>query len=1116
MMPPRLAAFLLAGIALFASLPSAARPGDLDPSFGTGGVAAPPAFAADEAVEGVTGTAERWVVGTVVRRGAAHLFVAKLTAAGALDTTFGTGGKAMLPWDYSSLGYAIARQADGKLVVAGRMSHFSGTKMLVARFNADGTLDTSFGTNGATTVNPFGFSEAYALAIAADGSITVAGYASGSNPDMVVFRVTSSGALDPTFGTGGVKTIDFRGGFDMARAVHLVADGKVVVTGIGSQSSAGTNFDFAAVRLNADGSVDKTFGPAGQDGLALYDLSGAYDGGQVSVATGGGFVIGGVSQQPGQTRYEMSVLRITADGARDPLFGANGVAFVGGTASYFTRGLAVQADGKVVVCSTGRPTYARLTASGALDGTFGAGGIQAETDTALIDCGAIQANADGTLSSFGSRIVTASVFARDLAMVRYTSAGARDAAFGGGTGIVTLNLFSMNLDPRALALAPSGGILVAGMLHDTHDADAAVMRFTPSGQMDGYGSSNASSVPSGASFDLANAVVALPDGSAVIAGRHGLPATTSFLLAKFDPSGNLATANFGNTGRTIHTMGTGFAEALALARQPDGKFVSAGYAVVGPGNIDFALARYSENGHLDASFGTGGVVITPFGALNDVAQAVAVQPDGRIVAAGYTRVGSLFDIAVARYNADGSLDATFGTGGKAVIPASASNDQGAAIALTRDGKILVAGVILDGANENIAVVRLTATGALDTTFATGGIASIDIAGGTDRGWGIALQRNGKILVAGQGFDGAAVGFAAVRLNDDGTRDASFGANGVRTIDITGSFDLARAVAVQPDGGIVLAGIAGVNAAAVRLLGDPRKVTQADANDDGRDDLYWRDGGTGLAWWQMDGATVGSTAFQVVGAEWQLVDTGDFNGDRKADLVWRNTNDGSVYVWMLDGTTVVSAESPGAVGLEWALAGAADLDGDGRADLVFRNATTGQVYAWLMSGGTILGQGPIANPGPEWQIIDLADFDGDGKADILWRRTTDGLVYTWWMDGLAIRFAFSIASLDPALWQLVAAGDFNADGIADLLWRSTAGDTWVWLLDGAGGVTAGGLGNPGGAWSIRAVGDFDGDGRDDLLWRHTDGTTYLWKLKGASIASSTPVASPGGTWQVVAP
>jgi hypothetical protein len=75
---------------------------------------------------------------------------------------------------------------------------------------------------------------------------------------------------------------------------------------------------------------------------------------------------------------------------------------------------------------------------------------------------------------------------------------------------------------------------------------------------------------------------------------------------------------------------------------------------------------------------------------------------------------------------------------------------------------------------------------------------------------------------------------------------------------------------------------------------------------------------------------------------------------------------------------------------------------------------------------------------------------------------------------------------------------------------------VWLYDELGNVTAGGLGNPGGAWSIRAVGDFDGDGRDDLLWRHTDGSGYLWTLKGASVKSALPVANPGGTWQIMAP
>jgi uncharacterized delta-60 repeat protein len=1114
MQTTRLAAGALAGLAIAFSAAVTARPGDLDPSFGTGGVYAPAPYQANEFVAAGTGTAERWVTGSVSRGGASHLFVAKLTAAGAPDATFGNGGKAMLRWDYASSGAAIARQADGKIVVAGAAWVGGNTRMLVTRFNADGTLDTGFGTNGVTTVNPFGYSTATALSIAGDGKILVAGYATLSSSDMVVFRVTTAGALDATFGTGGVKVLDFRGGSDFAAGVQALGDGKTLVAGTAAQSSANANFDFAVARLNADGSVDTNFGYLGHNGLVLYDVGGAYDSAAELGFHGASPVLLGSSTRAGETKSEISVLKLMAGGLPDPAFGTSGVAFVTAPASLYAARMAVHADGKVVVVSTNR-LFARLTAAGALDAAFGTAGFQQETEPSLLSFATLIPAGDGTVTTFASRYFYAPQYTTDVAMVRYTASGSRDGGFG-TNGIASANLFTLSLDARAVALGPTGKVHVAGILSDAHDIDAAVARLTPGGAVDAFGAAGVAAVSLGATDEVANALVVLGDGSVVLAGRSVNGGTGSFLLAKFNDNGQNVGV-FGNVGKTIHTLGIGYAEAFALAQQPgDGKFVSAGYAVVGAGNNDFALARYDANGYLDPTFGTDGVVITPFGALSDVAQAVAIQPDGRIVAAGYTRIGSLFDIAVARYNADGTLDATFGTGGKAVIPASASNDQGAAIALTRDGRILVAGFALAGANENIAVVRLTAAGALDTTFGTNGVATVDIAGGADRAWGMALQRNGKILLAGQGHDGAGIAFVAVRLHDDGARDASFGTNGVRTIDVGPSGDFGRAVAVQPDGRIVVAGTAGTHYAVVRLLGDPRKVTQADANDDGRDDLYWRDGGTGLAWWQMDGAAVGASAFQVVGAEWSLVDTGDFNGDRKADLVWRNANDGSVYVWMLDGTTVVSAESPGAVGLEWALAGAADLDGDGRSDLVFRHSTTGQVYAWLMSGGTILSQGPIANPGPEWQIVDLADFDGDGKADILWRRTTDGLVYTWWMDGLSIHFAFSIASLDPALWQLVAAGDLNADGIADLVWRSTAGDTWVWLLDGFGGVTAGGLGNPGGAWSIRAVGDFDGDGRDDLLWRHTDGTTYLWKLKGASIVSSMPVANPGGTWQVVAP
>jgi uncharacterized delta-60 repeat protein len=1092
-----------------------ARPGDLDPSFGTGGIARPAAPEADENVSDAIGTSSRWITGTVSRAGAFHLYVAKLAADGTLDPTFGTAGKSMLRWDYESIGNAIRQQADGKLVVAGSVRSNATSLMLVVRFNADGTLDTSFGTNGTFTVSPPpGYSDATALAIAPDGRIVVAGSTTFIQTDMVVLRLTAAGALDPTFGTGGVKIIDFRGGLDAASGVAVLASGKILVTGTGAQSATNANLDFAAARLNADGSVDTTFGPAGQNGLALYDVGGAYDSAGAMALSGSAIVIGGTSLRTGQAAYELSALRLTADGARDAGFGVNGAAFAAGSSSLSMRRMAVQADGKVVLTSVGRPTIARFTTAGVLDTTMGVGGIATDTDPLIFDGGAVIANADGTFSFFGNRTVSSGTFRRNLAVMRYTANGARDVTFGTG-GVVATNLFTLSWDSRAVAIGPTGKVYVAGLLYDTHDADAAVTRLTAQGELDPNGFFPGV-VPFGASDDIANAMVVLADGSVVIAGRKDLQGTRSFLLAKLTTNGQLDTANFGNIGRTVHTMGIGFAEAFALVQQTDGKFVSAGYALMGSGNTDFALARYDQNGYLDSTFGTAGVVITPFGALNDAAQAVAIQPDGKIVAAGYTRVGSLFDIAIARYNANGSLDATFGSGGKLVIAASASNDQGTAIAITREGKILVAGYLLNGSNQNIGVVRVNANGTLDTTFAINGIASVDVAGGADIGWGMALQRNGKILIAGQGFDGAANAFVAVRLNDNGTRDASFGTNGVQVIDASPTSDFGRAVAVQPDGRIVIAGTAGTNLAVVRLMGDPKKVTQADANNDGREDLYWRDAAGGLSWWLMNGAVASNTNYQTLGVEWQLVDTGDFNGDGKADLVWRNLNDGTVYVWLLDGHTILSTVSPGAPPLDFVLVGAADLDGDGKSDLVFRSTSTGLAYGWLMNGGAIVGQGPIGNPGTDWKIVDLADFDGDGKADILWQRTTDGVVYTWWMNGLSIRFSFWIAQLDPALWTLVSSGDFNADGTADLLWRSTAGDTWVWLMDGMGGVTAASIGNPGGAWSIKAVGDLDGDGRDDLVWRHTDGTIYYWKMNGTSVTSYTPITNPGGSWQIMAP
>ncbi|HQY47541.1 MAG TPA: FG-GAP-like repeat-containing protein, partial [Usitatibacteraceae bacterium] len=296
------------------------------------------------------------------------------------------------------------------------------------------------------------------------------------------------------------------------------------------------------------------------------------------------------------------------------------------------------------------------------------------------------------------------------------------------------------------------------------------------------------------------------------------------------------------------------------------------------------------------------------------------------------------------------------------------------------------------------------------------------------------------------------------------------------------------------------------------------AVRGDADDDRKADLFWRTvaPGTGLSWWTMNGSAATAANYHDVDPAWQVADVGDLDGDGKADLVWRRASDGATYLWLLDGFVFKGFADLGVLDpAAWTLVGTGDLNGDGKDDVIWRGAD-GTVYAWLMNGGVIASQGVISNPGTVWVIADLADMDGDGKADIVFRNATDGGIYVYFMNGLAIASGGYVGAVDPAIWTLVGAADFNGDGKADFLWRHTSGDTWVWLMDGASFVSAGGIGNPGTSWIVRSMGDFDGDGKSDLVWRHTDGTTYLWRMNGLTVSAFEPIANPGGTWEVVAP
>jgi uncharacterized delta-60 repeat protein/uncharacterized repeat protein (TIGR01451 family) len=285
-------------------------------------------------------------------------------------------------------------------------------------------------------------------------------------------------------------------------------------------------------------------------------------------------------------------------------------------------------------------------------------------------------------------------------------------------------------------------------------------------------------------------------------------AAMGFVLQAAAPAlaapGDLDTT-FGTGGKVTTPIGSGHEQGRGVAIQPDGKIVLAGYSV--GSTFDFALARYTTTGALDSTFGTGGKVTTPIGAGEDVAQAVAIQADGKIVAAGYSNIGSTLDFAVVRYTTTGALDSTFGTGGKVTTPIGSSIDVASAVVIQADGKIVAAGYSRSAStNDDFALVRYTTTGALDSTFGTGGKVTTQVAAtnNQDAADGVAIQSDGKIVAAGWAI-GSSIDFALARYTITGALDSTFGTGGKVITPVGSSFDYGRAVAIQGDGKIVVAG-----------------------------------------------------------------------------------------------------------------------------------------------------------------------------------------------------------------------------------------------------------------------------------------------------------------------
>jgi len=687
---------------------------------------------------------------------------------GTLDPSFGTGGIVALPSSHSTVSSSFAlRQSDGKLLLGGLINS-GGFALFLARYDATDVLDTTFGTDGVAIANVDAAAETCSrAALQADGKLVV-----GCTGTTGSLRFDTNGALDKTYGTNG------HGPAFNTSSVLILPSGKILLAGYASTAVAGV-FDFAVRRLTAAGATDTTFGTNGTVtttfGTSAVARALAIDSTARIVAVG-------------KAGTKFALARYSADGVLDTTFGVSGTRTTGSVGPKNDDGatsVIIQADSKILVGGTpggyslgNDHLLARYDANGTLDPTFGTSIYgTAGVRTAIIGqetsgTFALALRPDGRVVALGAR--TAYLWSAD-----FTSGTSYNAANSAGLSAVVVLpdnrlVFAGSKDSSEMA---NNVDYVRDLFWSRHDATVSTL------QLEKVLPLNAGSE------DLTGLAVA-PDGKIFAAQTGSAPVAGITCL---DGAGQ-PVASFGAAGKFL------------LGRYA-GAYGSASLTIDGTGNLllqDFSdIRRVTPAGVLDTTFGKNG--------LTQGGNYAGLSPE----AAG-TSLVLWTSATVYRIGTTGKFDATFNT----PLP-RAAGDTLTVNALVRqpDGSFVIPGSTTNNTQPQRTdsfVARLDAAGKVDTSFGVAGAFTMDLdALAHERLLGASPAPGGGVVAAGYAADLAglqsyAPGVAAVRqafvvrLTSAGTLDPSFGQGGF-VKGVTGGYETVNAVAVQPDGKVLVAG-----------------------------------------------------------------------------------------------------------------------------------------------------------------------------------------------------------------------------------------------------------------------------------------------------------------------
>lgn len=1089
--------FVLLHIAVFFAFSPIvnAAPGDPDTSFSFDGKSI-------YGTDGITNDAARatlvqpdgkiLVAGNSFFGGIESFAITRYNPDGTLDTMFGKGGKQLVPVASRSSCDAIALQPDGKIVMVGlsRKGTISNTgyDFAVARLNADGSPDTTFDGDGMLTTDINNNDFATGVKIQPDGKIVVAGY-SGSgvsaNPDFTVARYNPNGSLDTTFdGDGKVVTAIGTQG-DLAQDVAIQSDGKIVVTGY----ILAAFIKIGLVRYNSDGSLDTSLNGTGILQLTVFDQATAMS---IEIQHDGKYVLIGETFQ-GTTKY-FAVVRLNPDGTFDNSFDGDGKATT--QVTNFTRDVSgtVQSDGKIILVNfEGNGTsydffLVRFNADGSLDISFdGDGRVLTDVSNKNNYGAGVAVQSDGKIIAVG-RTEIDSASNNDFLTIRYNSDGSLDNSFN-NNGFATMNPGFSASYGNAVAIQPDGKIVVAGQaLFSSASSKIMVMRYNANGTLDSSFDGDGIVLTDIFGFHSnATAVAVQPDGK-IVAGGYGITPNTSnsdFALVRYNTDGSPDTS-FDGDG-IVTTPVLAFDDYITdIVIQPDGKILAGGYSDTSENPIgfqDFALARFNANGSLDATFKGGGKFTYDFGGSEFVRE-VLLQPDGQIIIAGsYGNVGSTSgQFALIRFTTTGENDGSFGpNGGQIAINFGGFRPRCTGAALQADGKIVIVGDYYSNSTYFPALARVTPNGMLDNTFDGDGTL-ISSLGSSATASGVVIQPDGKILVGGSiGTNSANSSDALlVRYNSNGSLDSSYGTNGRKSFDWNeGTEDAISKLVFDSIGRVVIAGTASQNMAVARTLGDraiPIKP-QFDFDGDGKTDVsIYRP--TGGEWWYLKSSNGNNASIQFGNSTDKTVPA-DYTGDGKTDIAVFRPSTGEWLILRSENNTFYGFH----FGASNDIPAPADYDGDGKYDPTVFRASNGAWYSIYSTNNTIVSQTfGIADDKPV-----AADYDGDGKEDIAIFRPSNG---QWWIQ----KSGGGITALEFGQnGDQAVQGDYTGDGKVDVaFWRPSTGQWFILRSEDYSYY-----GFHFGLTNDKPIpGDYDGDGKiDPSVFRPSTAAWYQQRSTG---------------------